>query len=90
VRSIFDRDPVTGLRGSLFYRAYEPGGRAYRSWRWGIESGWSRDLARLLGELFAGLRQHFRPPRVQTPEGSVDRRDTVRHVVGHLKQLDDL
>jgi hypothetical protein len=90
VRSPFDCDPVSGLRGSLFYRAYEPGGRAYRAWRTGVEAGWGRTLFALLKDAAQSLYGRLRPPAIPTEEGSVNRRDTFRHVVGEMKELDDL
>lgn len=90
MRSFFEADPATGLRGSLFYRAYEEGGRAQRSLRLSIDSGWGRNLLALTAELAGALHARLRPPHVPTAEGEVDRRDTVRHVVARMKSLDDL
>jgi hypothetical protein len=87
---MFDRDPVSGLRGSLFYRAPEPGGRAYRINRLAIESSWGRTFLSVLVDVAEMVYRRWRPDRIQTAEGAVDRRDTVRNVVGSLKALDEL
>mgnify|MGYP007135471338 CR=1 FL=1 len=90
MRSFLDRNPVTGTRGSLFYRSYDRGSPAYRCWRYGIEHSWGRDTLRTIGEFLSWIHWRLKPPLIQTPEGAVSRTETVRSFIRDLSSLDDL
>src|SRR5579884_1139779 len=85
-----DKNPITGMRGSLFYRSYEPGTPAYRGWRYGIDFGWGRLVLSAAADGWRWLRGRLKPPAIQTPEGPVGRGDTLAGFIGSLAALDAL